>query len=222
MDCSTAGFSVLYYVLEFPQTHVLWVGDAVQPSHLLLLPSPPALNLSQHQGLFQWVSFSHQEAKYWSFSFSISPSSEYSGLISFRTNWLDLLAVQGILKSLLQHYSSKASIFFWHLAFFMVQLAYLYSTAGKTIVLTTGTFVSKARSRLVIAFLPRSKHLLILWLQSSSTVILEPKKIKSATVSTSPPVLRLIHVIVAIKSVGGYLPGSSVKTLGFHCRGRRT
>ena len=116
----------------------------------------------------------------------------------------------------------KHPFFFWHLAFFMVQLAYLYSTAGKTIVLTTGTFVSKARSRLVIAFLPRSKHLLILWLQSSSTVILEPKKIKSATVSTSPPVLRLIHVIVAIKSVGGYLPGSSVKTLGFHCRGRRT
>ena len=111
MDCSTPGFPVLYYVLEFPQTHVLWVGDAIQPSHLLSLPSPPALNLSQHQGLFQWVSSSHQEAKYWSFSFSISPSSEYSGLISFRTNWLDLLAVQGILKSLLQHYSSKASIF---------------------------------------------------------------------------------------------------------------
>ena len=93
---------------KFTQTQVNWVGDAIQPSHPLLSPSPPALNLSQHQGLFKWVRSSHQVAKYWSFSLSISPSKEYSGLISFRMVWLDLLAVQGMLKSLLQHHSSKS------------------------------------------------------------------------------------------------------------------
>ena len=120
--------------------------------------------------------------KYWSFSFTISPSSEYSGLISFRMDWLDLLAVQGTLKSLLQHHSSKASIL-WYPAFFIVQLSYPYMTTGKTIALTTWTFVGKVMSllfnrlpRLVIAFLPRSKHLLITWLQSPSVVILEPPK----------------------------------------------
>ena len=125
--------------------------------------------------------------KYW--SFSISPSSEYSGLISFRMDWLDLLAVQGTLKSLLQHHSSKASIL-QHLAFFMVQLSYPYMTTGKTIALTRWTFVGKVMpllfnmpSRFVIGFLPRSKCLLISWLQSSSAVILEPKKIKSVTIS---------------------------------------
>ena len=127
--------------------------------------------------------------KYWSFSFNISPSSEYSGLISFRMDWLDLLAVQGTLKSLLQHHSSKASIL-RHSAFFIVQFSHPYMTTGKTIALTRRTFVSKVMSllfnilsRLVIAFLPRSKHLLISWLQSLSAVILEPPKIKSATVS---------------------------------------
>ena len=97
------GFPVLHYFTKFPQTHVHCVGDAVQPSHPLLSPSPPAFNLSQHQGLFQWVSSSHWVAKYWSFSFSTSSSNEYPGLISFRVDWFDLLAVQGVLKSLLQH-----------------------------------------------------------------------------------------------------------------------
>ena len=127
--------------------------------------------------------------KYWSFSFNISPSNEDPGLISFRMDWLDLLAVQGALKSLLQHYSSKASIL-WCSAVFIVQLSHPYMTTGKTIALTRWTFVGKVMSllfnmlsRLVIAFLPRSKGLLISWLQSSSAVILEPKKIKSVTVS---------------------------------------
>ena len=120
--------------------------------------------------------------KYWSFSFSISPSNEHSGLISFRMDWLDFLAVQGTLKSLLQHHSSEASIL-WHSAFFIVQLSHPSMTTGKTIALIRQTFVGKVMSllfsmlsRLVITFLPRSKHLLIPWLQSPSTVILEPKK----------------------------------------------
>ena len=130
---------------------------------------------------------------YWSFSFNISPTNEYSGLISSRMDWLDLLAVQGTLKSLLQHQSSKASIL-RHSAFFIVQLSHPFITTGKTIALTRWTFVDKVMSllfnmlsRLVMTFLPRSKHLLISWLQSPSTVILEPPKIKSATVSTVSP-----------------------------------
>ena len=127
--------------------------------------------------------------KYWSFSFSINPSNEYSGLISFGIDWLDLLAVQGTLKSLLQHHSSKASILRCS-AFFIVQLSHLYMTTGKTIALTRWTFVGKVMSllfnmlsnMLVITCLPRSKHLLISWLQSPSAVILEPPKIKSLTV----------------------------------------
>ena len=126
--------------------------------------------------------------KYWSFSFSLSPSSEYSRLISFRIGWFDLFAVQGTLKSLLQHHSSKASIL-WCSAFFMVQLSHPYMTAGKTIALTVQTFFSKVMSllfntlsRFIIAFLLRSKCLLISWLRSQSTMILEPKKIKSVTV----------------------------------------
>ena len=131
--------------------------------------------------------------KYWSFSFSISPSNEHSGLISFRTDWLDLLAVQGTLKSLLQHHSSKASIL-QHSDFFIVQLSNPHMTKEKTIALTRWTFVSKVTSllfnvlsRLVIAFLPRSKHLLISWLWSPSAVILEPPKTKSVTVSIVSP-----------------------------------
>ena len=131
--------------------------------------------------------------KYWSFSFSISPSNEYSGLISFRMDWLDLLAVQGTLKSLLQHHNSKASILQCS-AFFIVQLAHPHMTTGKTIALTRQTFLSRVMSllsnmlsRLVIAFLARSKHLLISWLHSPSAVILEPKKIKSLTVSIVSP-----------------------------------
>ena len=127
--------------------------------------------------------------KYWSFSFSISPSNEYSRLVSFRIEWLDLLAIQEALKNLLQHHSSKASILQCS-AFFMVQLSHPYMTTGKTIALTRGTFVDKVMSllftmlsRLVIAFLSRSKHLLISWLQSPSAVILEPPQIKSLTIS---------------------------------------
>ena len=139
--------------------------------------------------------------KYWSFSFSISPSNEYSGLISFRIDWFDLLAVQGTLKSLLQYHSSKASILQCS-AFFMVQLSHLYMTTGKTMALTRWTFVGKAMSllfnmlsRLLIAFLPRSKRLLISWLQSPSAVILEPPKIKSVTVSiVSPSICRQVPV----------------------------
>ena len=129
--------------------------------------------------------------KYWSFSFNISPSNEHPGLISLRMDWLDLLAVQGTLKSLLQHHGSKASIL-WCSAFFTVQLSHPYMTTGKTIALTRRTFVGKVMSlllnmlsRLVIAFLPRSKRLLISWLQSPSAVILEPPKIKSDTASPS-------------------------------------
>ena len=133
--------------------------------------------------------------KHWSFSFSISPSNEYSGLISFRTDWLDFPAVQGILKSLLQHHSSKASIL-WHSAFFIVQLSHPYMATRKTIALTRWTFVGKVMSllfnmlsRLVITFLPRSKYLLISWLKSPSAVILAPPppQIKSVAVSTVSP-----------------------------------
>ena len=133
--------------------------------------------------------------KYWSFSFNISPSNEHLGLISFRMDWLDLLAVQRTLKSFLQHHSSKVSILQFS-AFFIVQHSHLYMTTGKTIALTRWTFVGKVMSllfnmpsRLVITFLPRSKHLLISWLQSPSAVILEPLKIKSVTISTVSPYL---------------------------------
>ena len=112
MDCSTPGFPVHHQLLEFTQTHVHWVDDAIQLSHPLSSASP-ALNLSQHQDLFKWVSSSHQVAKLLEFSFSISPSNEYSGLISFTINWFDLLAVQGTLKSLLQHHSLKALLWCW-------------------------------------------------------------------------------------------------------------
>ena len=139
--------------------------------------------------------------KYWSFSFSISPSNEYSGLISFKTDWLDLLAVQGTLKSLLQHHSSKATILQCS-AFFMVQLSHLYMTMGKTIALTIWTFVGKVMSlvfntlsRFVISFLPRSSHILISWLQSPSAVILEPKKMKSVSASTFSPIMNSITYI---------------------------
>ena len=141
MDCSTPDFPVHHQLPEFTQTHVHWVGDAIQPSHPLSSPSP-AFNLSQHQGLFQWVRSSHQVAKYWSFGFSINPSNEYSGLISFRMDWLNLFAVQGTLKSLLQHHSSKASVL-QHSAFFIIQHSYPYLTTGKNIALTRWAFVSK-------------------------------------------------------------------------------
>ena len=140
MDCSMPGFPVHHQVLELAQTHVHRVSDAIQTSRPLSSSIPPAFNLSQHQSLFLWVSYSHQAAKYWSFSFSISPSNEYSGQISFRIGWLDLLAAQETLKNLLQHHSSKASIL-RHSAFFIVQLLQPYMTTGKTIALTRWTFV---------------------------------------------------------------------------------
>ena len=131
MDCSTPGFPVLYHLPELAQTHVHGVSDAIQPSHPLLSPSPPAFNLSQHQGLSNELALCISWPKYWNFSFSISPSNEYSGLISFRTDWFDYLAVQGTLKSLLQHHSSKASIL-WCSAFFMVQLSHPHVTLEKS------------------------------------------------------------------------------------------
>ena len=134
----TVGFPV-YQLLELAQTHVHWVSDPIQPSHPLSPSSPPAFDLSQHQSLFQWVVFHIRWLKYWSFSFSISPSNEYSGLISFRMDWLDLLAVHGTLKRILQHHSSKASVL-WRSAFFTVQLSHPYMTTGKTIALTRRTF----------------------------------------------------------------------------------
>ena len=137
MDHSTPGFPVHHQLPESTQTYVHWVSDAIQPSHLLLSPSAPALNLSQHQGLLKWVRSSHQVVhwKDWCFSFNISPSNEHPGLNSFRMDWLDLLAVQRTLKSLLQHHSSKASIFQCS-TFFIVQLSHPYMTTGKTITLT--------------------------------------------------------------------------------------
>ena len=165
-----AGLPVHHQLPEFTQTHVHWVGDAIQPSHPLSSPSLLTFNLSQHQGLSNESVLYIRWPKYWAFSFTISPSNGYSGLISFRVDWLDLLAVQGNLKSLIQHHSSKASILQCP-AFFIVQLSHLYTITRKIIALTRWTFVGKVMSllfnmlsRLVIAFLPRSKHLLISWL----------------------------------------------------------
>ena len=158
------GFPFNQQLPELAQTHVHQIGDAIQPSHPLSSPSPPAFNLSQHQSLFRESVLHITWPKYWSFSFSISPFNEYSGLISFRMDWLDL---QETLKSLLQQHSSKASIL-RRSAFFIVQLSHPYMTTRKTIALTRWTFVDKVMSllfnmlsRLVIAFLSRSKRLLI-------------------------------------------------------------
>ena len=182
MVCSTPGLPVHHQFPQHAQTHVI---ESVMPSNhlilchpLLLLPSIfPSIRVFSNESVLhiRWP-------KYWSFSFSISPSNEYSGLISFRMDWLDLLAVQGTLKRFLQHHSSKASIL-WHSAFFMGQISHPYITTEETIALTRQTFVGKVMSlhfnmlsRLVITFLLRSKCLLISWLQSPSAVILEPKK----------------------------------------------
>ena len=140
--CSIPGLPIHHQLSESTQTHVKWVGDAIQPSHTLLSPSPPALNLFQHQGLFKWVSFSHQVAKGLEFQPQHQSSNEHPGLISFRMDWLDLLVVQGTLMSLLQHHSTKASIL-WRSAFFIVQLSHPYMTTGKTITLSRQTFVDK-------------------------------------------------------------------------------
>ena len=171
-------------------------------SHRLLFPASifPRIRVFSNESVLhiRWP-------KYWSFSFRINPSNEYSGLISFRMDWLDLLAVQGTLKSLLQHQSSKASILQCS-AFFIVQLSHPYMTTGKTTALTRWTFVGKGMpllfnmlSRLVIAFLPRSKRLLISWLQSLFAVILEPKKIKSITVCIFP--LSVCHEVIGLDAM---------------------
>ena len=181
--------------------------ESVMPSNrlilccpLLLLPSIfPSIRVFSNESAFRirWP-------KYWSFSFSISPSNERPGLIYFRMDWLDLLAVQATLKSLLQHHSSKASTL-RHSAFFIVQLSHPYMITGKTIALTRQTFVGKVisllyniLSRLVITFLPRSKRLLISWLQSPSAVILEPQKVKSDKVSIVSPSISYIYTYVHI------------------------
>ena len=186
--CSTTGFRIRHQLSELTQTHVHRAGDAIQPSHPLSSPSPPAsIRVFSNESVFR-ISW----PKYWSFSFSISPSNEYSRLISFSIDWfgllavqgfsLPLLAVQGTLKSLLQHHSSKALIHQCS-TFFMVHLSHPYMTTVKTIALTRWTFVGKLMclffnrlSRFVIAFLPRSKCFFISLLQSPSAVILEPKK----------------------------------------------
>ena len=193
MDCSTPGLPVHHHSQSFLK---LLSIESVMPSNHLILSRPllllPAIFPSIR--VFSSASVFHiRWPKYWSFSFSISPSHEHPGLISFRMDLLDLLAVQGTLKSLLQHHSSKASVLLCS-AFFIVQLSHPYMTTGKTISLNRWTFVGQVMSllfnmlsRMIIAFLPRSKCLLISWLQSPSAVILEPPKIKSDTVSTASP-----------------------------------
>ena len=193
MNRSTPGLPVHH---QLPGSLRLTSIESVMPSShlilcrplLLLPPIPPSI-----RGFFNESTLRMRWPKYWTFSFSIIPSKEIPGLISFRMDWLHLLAVQRTLMSLLQHHSPKASIL-WCSAFFTVQLSHPYMTTGKTVALTRRTFVGKVMSlllnilsRLVITFLPRSKRLLIAWLQSPSAVILEPPKIKSDTVSTVSP-----------------------------------
>ena len=164
-SCSVISDSVwphgLQHAREFVQIHIHRVCDAIQLSYSLSSPFPPAFSLSQHQGLFQWVSSLYQVAKVLEFQlFSIRPSNEFSGMISFRIDWLYLLAVQGTLKSLLQHHSSKLSIR-WCSAFFIVQLSYPYMTTGKTIALTRRTSVGKVMSLLFIFFFSINLFILI-------------------------------------------------------------
>ena len=188
MDCSTPGLPV-HHQLKLKSIESVMPSNHLNLCHpLLFLPSIfPSIRVFSNESALcmKWP-------KYWSFSFNISPSNGYPGLI-FRMDWFDLLAVQGTLKSLLQHHSSKASIL-WRSAFFIAQLSHPHMTTGKTKALTRRTLVGKVMSllfnmlsRLVITFLPRSKRLLISWLQSPSAVILEPRKIKSATVSPVSP-----------------------------------
>ena len=202
MNRNTPGLPVHHQLPEITQTHVHRVSDAIQPSHTLLSPSPPAPNPSQHQGLFQRVNSSHEVAKVLEFQLQHQSFQWTPRMISFRMDWLDLLEVQGTLKSLFQYHSSKASILL-RSAFFIVQLSHPYLTTGKTIALTRWTFVDKVMSllfnmlsMLVLAFLPRSKSLLISWLQSPSAVILKPRKIKSTTVSTVSP--SICHEVMAL------------------------
>ena len=190
--CSTLGSSVLHYLLECTQIHVHWVTHAIKPSHPLLPPSPFAFSLSQHQGLFQWNASSLQVAKVLELQLSISPSSEYSGVISFRIDWFDSLLSKGLSRvfSRPQFESIDSSV----LSLLYGPALTLYTTTRKTMALNLQTFVGEVMSllfntlsRFVIAFLPRSKHLLISWLQSPSAVILEYRKIKSVTASIFSP-----------------------------------
>ena len=191
MDCSMPGLPVHHQLPEFSQTLVHWVSDAIQPSHPLLSPSSLAFNLFQHQVFSNESALCIRWPKDWSFSLNISPSNEHSGLISFRMDWFDLLAVQGALgqsrlfRVFSNTNSSKASIL-RPSAFFIVQLSHPYKTTGKAIALTRWTFVGKVMallfnmlSRLVITFLPRDKRLLISWLQSPLQWFWSPKKIVS-------------------------------------------
>ena len=176
VDCSTAGLPVPHQFLEFIQTRVHWVGDTIQPPHPLSSPSPPTFNLSQHLGLFKWVSSLHLVVKVLEFSFkSVLPMNIQDWSPLGWTDWISLLS-----KRLLRIFSSSKASVLQHSAFFMVQLSHPYMTPGKTKALARRTFVSKVMSllfnmlsRLVITFLPRSKCLLISWLQSPSVVILD-------------------------------------------------
>ena len=204
----TAACQASLSITNSKSLHKLMSIASVMPSNhlilcrlLLLLPSIfPSIRVFSNESVLRirWP-------QYWNFSFNISPYNEYSGLISFRMDWLDLLAVQETLKSLLQHHSSKASIL-WCSAFFVVQLSHLYMTVGKTIALTRWTFVGKVMSlllnmlsRLVMAFLPRGKCLLISWLKSTSTVILETKNIKSVIVSVVSP--SICHEVMGLDAI---------------------
>ena len=154
MNRSTPGLPVHQQLPKFTQTHVHWVSDTIQPSHPLPSPSPPAANPSQHQSFSNESTLCIRWPKYWSFRFSISPSKEIPGLISFRMDWLDLVAVQGTLKSLLQHHSSKASIL-WRSAFFTVQLSHPYMTTGKTIALTRQTLYGDLEAPEITGWQPK-------------------------------------------------------------------
>ena len=201
MVCSMPGLPVQHQLPEFTQIHVQWAGDDIQPSHPLLpLSVLPSIRVFSNKSVLciKWP-------KNWSFSFSISPSNGYLGLISFRMDGLDLLAVQGTFKNLLQYHTLKASIL-WCLGFFIVWLSHPYMTTGKTIALTRWNFVGKVMSllfnmlsRLVKTFLPRGKRLLISWLQSPSAVILEPPKIKLAIVSTVSP--SICHEVMGLDAM---------------------
>ena len=209
MNRSTPGLPVHHQFPESTQTHVHWVGGAIQPSHLLSSPSPPALNLPSIRVFSNESTLHMRWPMYWSFSFSISPSNEHPGLISFRMDWLDLHAVQGTLKSFLQHHSSKASVL-WCSAFFTVQISHPYMTTGKTIALTRWTFVGKGMSllfnmpsRLVITFLPRTSVQLLsrVWLfatpwiaarQASLSITISRSLLKLTSIKSGMPSSHLI------------------------------
>jgi len=205
---SQSSLKLMSFESVMPSSHLILCRPL-----LLLPPIPPSITVFSNESTLRII-----WPKYWSFSFSISHSNEHPGLISFRMDWLGLFAVQGTLKSLLQHHSSKASIL-RHSVFFTVQLSHPYMTTGKTIALTRWTFVCKVMSlllnmlsRLVITFLPRSKRLLISWLQSPPAVILEPPKIKSDTVSTVSP--SISHEVMGPDAIISSKSHDNIESLG--------